>query len=177
MVPRGERDRAHGSASPCSHAGRAGNGGCARSRLLAVAPARPATAAAMAAIFSPGSSSHRASNPVKEHNRGTVVKCSRDGRTALHIASENGRLKVVKELIAAGAKVDVQENDGCTALSAASRWGYSKVVKELIAAGAKVDVQNYDGRTALYIASENGHSEVVTQLIAAGANVAPPSRA
>ncbi|KAJ9436669.1 putative ankyrin repeat protein R873, partial [Diplonema papillatum] len=31
-------------------------------------------------------------------------------RTALHIASENGHSEVVKELIAAGAKVDVQDN-------------------------------------------------------------------
>ncbi|KAJ9446979.1 hypothetical protein DIPPA_09601 [Diplonema papillatum] len=33
-----------------------------------------------------------------------------DGWTALHIASENGHSEVVKELIAAGAKVDVQNN-------------------------------------------------------------------
>ncbi|KAJ9444211.1 hypothetical protein DIPPA_20965 [Diplonema papillatum] len=32
-----------------------------------------------------------------------------DGRTALHLASGNGHSEVVKELIAAGAKVDVQD--------------------------------------------------------------------
>ncbi|KAJ9440669.1 hypothetical protein DIPPA_07195 [Diplonema papillatum] len=36
----------------------------------------------------------------------------RDGSTALYIASENGHSEVVKELIAAGAKVDVQEEEG-----------------------------------------------------------------
>ncbi|KAJ9441346.1 hypothetical protein DIPPA_13738, partial [Diplonema papillatum] len=64
-----------------------------------------------------------------------------NGSTALHIASENGHSEVVKELIAAGAKVDVQDNDGSTALQSASYFGHSEVVKELIAAGAKVDVQ------------------------------------
>ncbi|KAJ9438284.1 Ankyrin repeat [Diplonema papillatum] len=65
-----------------------------------------------------------------------------DGSTALHLASWNGHSEVVKELIAAGAKVDVQDNDGSTALHLASENGRSEVVKELIAAGAKVDVQD-----------------------------------
>ncbi|KAJ9437836.1 Eye-specific diacylglycerol kinase, partial [Diplonema papillatum] len=62
--------------------------------------------------------------------------------TALHIASYYGHSEVVKELIAAGAKVDVQANDGSTALHIARENGRLKVVKELIAAGAKVDVQD-----------------------------------
>ncbi|KAJ9445163.1 putative ankyrin repeat protein R911 [Diplonema papillatum] len=63
-----------------------------------------------------------------------------DGSTALSAASRNGHSEVVKELIAAGAKVDVPGDYGSTALSAASGNGHSEVVKELIAAGAKVDV-------------------------------------
>ncbi|KAJ9439363.1 Retrovirus-related Pol polyprotein from type-2 retrotransposable element R2DM [Diplonema papillatum] len=64
------------------------------------------------------------------------------GYTALSRASVIGHSKIVKELIAAGAKVDVQSKDGRTALHIASENGCLKVVKELIAAGAKVDVQN-----------------------------------
>ncbi|KAJ9439966.1 Eye-specific diacylglycerol kinase [Diplonema papillatum] len=62
-----------------------------------------------------------------------------NGRTALYIASSYGHSEVVKELIAAGAKVDVQEGeDGDTALHIARENGRLKVVKELIAAGANV---------------------------------------
>ncbi|KAJ9441384.1 hypothetical protein DIPPA_31978 [Diplonema papillatum] len=107
--------------------------------------------------------------PAKRHS--FELLSFEDGSTALHIASRNGHSEVVKELIAAGAKVDVQDNDGWTALSEASSNGHSEVVKELIAAGAKVDVQNDDGQTALHFASYLGHSEVVKELIAAGAKV------
>ncbi|KAJ9438289.1 hypothetical protein DIPPA_19808, partial [Diplonema papillatum] len=64
------------------------------------------------------------------------------GWTALHIASGDGHSKVVKELIAAGAKVDVLDKCGSTALHIASFNGHSEVVKEMIAAGANVDVQD-----------------------------------
>ncbi|KAJ9440250.1 hypothetical protein DIPPA_01611, partial [Diplonema papillatum] len=65
------------------------------------------------------------------------------GWTALDIASLHGHSEVVKELIAAGANVDVQHKDnGRTALHRASHNGHLQVVKELIAAGANVDVQS-----------------------------------
>ncbi|KAJ9437841.1 Gag-Pro-Pol polyprotein, partial [Diplonema papillatum] len=38
---------------------------------------------------------------------------TRDGRTALYLASENGHSEVVKELIAAGAKVNLQHDNLC----------------------------------------------------------------
>ncbi|KAJ9442327.1 hypothetical protein DIPPA_19608 [Diplonema papillatum] len=102
----------------------------------------------------------------------TCVNTARDsdGRTALHTTSENGHSEVVKELIAAGANVDVQNKNGATALWIASQNGHSAVVKEFIAAGASVDAQNKNGDTALWIASQNGCS-VVKELIAAGADL------
>ncbi|KAJ9443687.1 putative ankyrin repeat protein L63 [Diplonema papillatum] len=93
------------------------------------------------------------------------------GNTALYTASKNGHLEVVKELIAAGAKLHAPNMNSATALHLASQNGHLEVVKELIAAGANVDVQAEGGWTALFVASQNGHSEVVKELIAAGANL------
>ncbi|KAJ9439916.1 putative ankyrin repeat protein R863 [Diplonema papillatum] len=71
------------------------------------------------------------------------VNTARDvnGNTALYTASKNGHLEVVKELIAAGAKLHAPNMNSATALHLASQNGHLEVVKELIAAGANVDVQ------------------------------------
>lgn len=47
-------------------------------------------------------------------------KKDNNGNTCLHIASRNGALKVVKELISAGADIDEQNSAGETALQLAS---------------------------------------------------------
>ena len=83
------------------------------------------------------------------------------------------RLDIVKELLAAGADVNMQNRYGETALMTAVASKDLDTVKELITAGADVNMQNRYGETALYRASSNGskHSGIVEELIAAGANV------
>jgi FOG: Ankyrin repeat len=80
-------------------------------------------------------------------------------------ASQNGNVKVVKELIQAGADVHVNEDE---ALRWASLNGHVEVVKELIQAGADVHT-NKD--VSLRLASQKGHTEVVMVLLQAGADV------
>ena len=63
--------------------------------------------------------------------------------TALH-----GNLTLTKELIAAGADVNLGDVDGWVPLSVAAFYGHAAVVKELLAAGADPSKEVEDGDTA-----------------------------
>ena len=83
---------------------------------------------------------------------------------------------MVRELIAKGAKIDLQRNDGTSALYVDSLDGHIEVVRELIAKGAKIDLQDNDGETALYIASlyiasQEGHIDMVRLFVENDADI------
>ena len=105
-------------------------------------------------------------------NYANVNKTYEDGDTALHEASGRGHLVIVKELLSAGAKVDVINDEGETAIFWAVRSRRNiDVVKELIDAGAKVNIKSKESKTPLMWASYMGHIDVVKVLIKAGADV------
>lgn len=114
---------------------------------------------------------------------------------ALIKAIENGQLDVVKELIKAGANINIWGNDRITLLELAASNGnfgivqelikagasvndssllfgidYIDIVKELIKAGANINYANISG-SPLTKAAERGHLEAVKELIKAGADV------
>ncbi|KAI1127262.1 hypothetical protein F5Y10DRAFT_293052 [Nemania abortiva] len=97
-----------------------------------------------------------------------------DGKTALHLAAGEGFIAIVKELIIAGADIDVN-NDSHTALQLAAGNGCYETVGILLAAGADVNAFGGDGSTALQLAAENGHEYIVEKLLGAGAktSIAP----
>ena len=97
-----------------------------------------------------------------------------NGATALHLAAQEGNLRVAERLIAAGADVNtVQSGDGATALHLAAQDGHLDVVERLIAAGADVDKKCADSSagTALCVAAYEGQLAVVERLILAKADV------
>lgn len=100
-----------------------------------------------------------------------VDEKNEDSWTALIIAAYRGNVELVKELIAAGAKLEEKNNYGWTAFMLAAQAGRAEVVTLLIAAGTKFDKKEKDGRTALMAAAYKGHVEVVKLLIAAGAKL------
>ena len=64
-------------------------------------------------------------------------------RTALHLASLNGRTDIVKLLVAAGSDFNLQDKRGCTALHFASKQGHLLIVEHLVAHHLiDLDVQN-----------------------------------
>ncbi|KAI8514586.1 Unconventional myosin-XVI [Branchiostoma belcheri] len=94
-----------------------------------------------------------------------------DNRTALHVASVNGKTGVVKLLIQHGADVEARNEADRTALHWASGQGQTGVVKLLIQHGADLEARDNDDRTALHWASRNGYTRIVELLIQHGADV------
>jgi len=68
------------------------------------------------------------------------------GFTGLHMAAENGHLKIVEELLAAGAKLDPLVFDSyLLPLHMAINKGHTAIAKLLIEKGAKLDEKSYSG--------------------------------
>ena len=68
------------------------------------------------------------------------------------MASKNGDIEIVKEEIALGENINIQDEDGATALIYASYNGNMEVVRELIKYGANINIKDKYGKTALYYA-------------------------
>jgi ankyrin repeat protein len=115
---------------------------------------------------------------VNEHIPHVIVDIS-----PLWHASLWGHAAVVKELIEAGADVNVRATvkhktsgssfSDITPLHMAANKGHTPVVAELIRAGADVNIPSSDGTTPLMWAASNGHEACALALIQAGANVNP----
>ncbi|XP_030843255.1 ankyrin repeat domain-containing protein 50-like [Strongylocentrotus purpuratus] len=107
-----------------------------------------------------------------EDSGGVDVNCSdASGKTALHIASENGHLQTVKCLTNLGAKLNVVDANLQTSVHLCSQNGHLHVVELLVNEGADIDVGEKDGFTALHIASFNGHVDIVKYLVSKGADL------
>ncbi len=96
--------------------------------------------------------------------------------TQLIRAAEKGDEKRVRELVAAGAKLDLVNGAGWSALHLASESGHAHIVKLLLdgkyeGKGAGINLQISSGWTALNLASLYGHESVVRLLLERGADV------
>lgn len=127
------------------------------------------------------------------------IICLQNGLNALHLASKDGHLEIVKELLKRGANVNSATKKGNTALHIASLGkniytyktfyrrgvficilqlkikclflaGQYDVVVTLVEHGALVNVQSQNGFTPLYMAAQENHDRVVKYLLANGAN-------
>ena len=85
------------------------------------------------------------------------------GNTALIIASRRGNLPIVRELIKAGADVNLQDMVKLTALIYASEEGHLEIVEELIKVETDPLLNKHSKYrlAALMIARSKGHTEVV----------------
>ncbi len=102
-------------------------------------------------------------------------------RSALELALENGFVRVVAALCAAGASPALLQADGSTALHRLAtrpaatpevqQRDAAKLARVLAAAGAPLDVADALGRTPLQVAAGHGAEAVVEQLLIAGASV------
>ncbi len=90
--------------------------------------------------------------------------------TELHAAAWSGDAEWVRDLLAAGADVDVRDSIGETPLFGASGHDRDEAVALLLDAGATPGLASYSGYTPLHWAAQNGGPAVVRALLAAGAD-------
>lgn len=85
-------------------------------------------------------------------------RCSRDG-TLLHIAAQDGRISVIKALLANGANKDARcDHDGETPLADACTFGNKEVAETLMAVGCDIHLRGTDSHqnAALDRTAQNG---------------------
>lgn len=95
-----------------------------------------------------------------------------NGNTALHIASANGHIDVVRFLISEYLKINdgfdylsTRNHSGNTALHWAAMNGHEEIVSELVKGGANLHVRNDAQKTPLWEAEFHGQAKVVTWLL------------
>jgi upstream activation factor subunit UAF30 len=100
------------------------------------------------------------------------------GPSALKLAVISGDIGTIKEVLDAGALVDIIDMEGWTPLMNAATEGSVEITKLLVARGANPNhivtsnlSSKTDGRTSLMNAAFNGHVEVAQVLLNAGASV------
>uniref|UniRef100_A0A8C5EE13 Ankyrin-1-like n=1 Tax=Gouania willdenowi TaxID=441366 RepID=A0A8C5EE13_GOUWI len=100
---------------------------------------------------------------------------NQNGLNGLHLASKEGHVKMVLELLHDGIKLEATTKKGNTALHIAALAGQEKVVAELTNYGANVNAQSHKGFSPLYMAAQENHLEVVKFLLENGANQSLPT--
>uniref|UniRef100_A0A8C2B9H5 Ankyrin 1, erythrocytic b n=1 Tax=Cyprinus carpio TaxID=7962 RepID=A0A8C2B9H5_CYPCA len=100
---------------------------------------------------------------------------NQNGLNGLHLASKEGHVKMVLELLHNGIDLETTTKKGNTALHIAALAGQEKVVAELINYGANVNAQSQKGFSPLYMAAQENHLEVVKYLLEHGANQSLPT--
>ncbi len=85
-----------------------------------------------------------------------------DGRTALHMASQNGFVEMVRELLKQNkGDMNIMDDDGETALIVASKKGHVEVVRALLDHDdVDVNTEDNDGCTALDVARNHDNHDV-----------------
>ena len=101
-----------------------------------------------------------------------LINCkpNRDGKTALHLASEKGNLMMAKFLINGGAQLEAKDLVLRTPLYYAVADS-SVVAKYLIDSGSEIETKDKNGHTPLMCAVANGNIDAVKCLIENGAEI------
>ena len=92
------------------------------------------------------------------------VEVNHPGWSALHYASTNGHLEIVRFLLDNGAYVDPESPNGTTALMMAARGGHIQIVKLLIDRGANISNTNQLNLSVIDFALANNQTEIADGL-------------
>jgi hypothetical protein len=100
-----------------------------------------------------------------EEGMWTEAREPSDGRSALMIAAEEGRLGCVGALLEEGADVEARDEWGNDALMLAAAGGRTECVKALLGAGAHARGRNRAGVGALWLAVKSANEACVELLL------------
>lgn len=95
----------------------------------------------------------------------------RTGDTALHVAVEWRRPRVILFLLEKGALVDMSNEDGLSPLQLAVKTDNCEAISILLQKGAHVDARSFSGLSALQIAAQKKHWVAFDLLVIGGANL------
>jgi ankyrin repeat protein len=88
-----------------------------------------------------------------------------NGKTALIIATRNGHLQVVRELIRAGADVNQSDTHDNVPIFWAAMHGFLEIANALIQAGADVNKKNSANQTAVFFATQHNQNDVLRLIL------------
>ena len=99
-------------------------------------------------------------------NGSDIFSKTKDDKTALHLAANNGHLRMCMALLQ-DYDFDIQpsDDDGWTALHCSARSGNLELFKYLIEKGSEVDSKTKDHANCLHIAAWNGHFKICKVLL------------
>jgi hypothetical protein len=97
---------------------------------------------------------------------------SLEGRTAVHVAAEQGWVDLIQVLISElGNQVDARDNYQFTPLHSAANGGHVAAIQRLAALQHDLDARDYLGRTPLHYAAMHGRVAALEELVRLGADV------
>lgn len=95
----------------------------------------------------------------------TMTQINAEGLNALHIASSNGSLQVVRKLVKLDfAKCSSDKGVLCKPLLLAARGGYKDIVEFLLQNGASPTEEDTEGNSVLHLAAKFGQVKVIDML-------------
>lgn len=94
-----------------------------------------------------------------------------NGDTALHLAVEWRRPRIILFLIDRGASIDMTNEDGFTPLQLAARVDNCEAIALLLQRGAQVEARSLSGYTALQLAAHAKHWVAFDLLLIGGADI------
>jgi len=173
------------------HATRAGKDSAVATLLAAGADVEARTRVGETPPFRPNGGT-RGAGVEKSPERGMRAAIP-GGKTALLYAARDGHLRIVRQLLEAGAAVDAADPNGITPLIMATSNERMAVARLLIEAGVDIDAADWYGRTALWSAIDvrnldtpnppagngvdrEGALELIRLLVERGANLNPRIR-
>ncbi len=106
----------------------------------------------------------------KGYNRDNLDEQLENGATALIVASREGIIDVVRDLLDSGVNINLRNNDGNNALWFGCFQNNLPLMELLINQGIEIDNQNDNGVTVLMYAASSGKADALTLLLNAGAN-------